>query len=78
MLGPRRTNSALAAVQARAAAARTAAAGPRPAYGTLGHHFIALSLAIYSLGYIAPAKLLYSKGAITIFCYIATRYIAIL
>ena len=30
------------------------------------------------LGYIAPAKLLYSKGAISIFGYIATCYIAIL
>ena len=32
--------------------------------GTLGHCYIALFLAIYHLGYIAPAKLLYSKGAI--------------
>ena len=40
--------------------------------GTLGHCYIALFLAIYHLGYIAPAKLLYSKGAIFIFCYIAT------
>ena len=40
------------------------------------------SLRLYStffnLGYIAPAKLLYSTGAISIFCYIATCYIAIL
>ena len=39
--------------------------------GTLGHCYIALFLAIYQLGYIAPAKLLYSKGAISLFCYIA-------
>ena len=46
--------------------------------GTLGHCYIALFLAIYHLGYIAPAKLLYSKSAISILCYIATCYIAIL
>ena len=46
--------------------------------GTLGHCYIALFLAIYHLGYVAPAKLLYSKGAISILCYIATCYIAIL
>ena len=46
--------------------------------GTLGHCYIVLFLAIYHLGYIAPAKLLYSKGAISILCYIATWYIAIL
>ena len=34
----------------------------RPPSGTLGHCYIALFLAIYHLGYIAPAKLLYSKG----------------
>ena len=42
------------------------------ASGTLGHCYIALFLDIYHLGYIAPAKLLYSKGAISILCYIAT------
>ena len=46
--------------------------------GTLGHCYITLFLAIYHLGYIAPAKLLYSKGAISILCYIATCYLAIL
>ena len=51
-----------------------------PTSGTLGHCYIAFFLAIYHLGYIAPAKLLYSKGAISILCYtsIATCYIAIL
>ena len=46
--------------------------------GTLGHCYIALFFAVYHLGYIAPAKLPYSKGAISIFCYIATFYIAIM
>ena len=46
--------------------------------GNLGHCYIALFLAIYHLGYIPPAKLLYSKGAISILFYIATCYIAIL
>ena len=47
---------------------------PPSSSGTLGHCYtsIALFLAIYHLGYIAPAKLLYSKGAISILCYIAT------
>ena len=40
--------------------------------------YVALFLAIYHLGYIAPAKLLYSKGAISIFSYIATCYTAVL
>ena len=46
--------------------------------GTLGHCYIALFLAVYHLGYIAPANPLYSKGAISILCYIATCYVAIL
>ena len=51
--------------------------GKRPS-GTLGYCYIALFLAIYHLVYIAPAKLLYRKGAISILCFIATCYIAIL
>ena len=50
----------------------------RPPLAGLGHCYIALFLALYHLGYIAPAKLLYSKGAISILCYIAICYIAIL
>ena len=45
------------------------AGGPTSGTFRLGHCCIALFLAICHLGYIAPAKLLYSKGAISIFCY---------
>ena len=44
----------------------------------LGSLLYSTFLATYHLGYIAPAKLLYSKGAISILCYIATCYISIL
>ena len=45
---------------------------PESTSGTLGHCYLALFLAIYHLGYIAPEKMLYSRSAISIFCYIAT------